>query len=156
MGAFAGDVAVGKELAGLFVVELFGFLLHKFTLVIEFAEKVGSGLAMGFRGGAAIDIEGDAETLEGILDDIMVTVHDILGCDALVAGLYGDGHTVLVAATDEKHLLATEAEIAGVDVSGDINAGEMADMHGTIGVRQRRGDQSPFEFLILIHIRSEF
>lgn len=44
VGAFASDVTVGKEGVCFFVVILFAFLFHKFALIIELAEEVGSCL----------------------------------------------------------------------------------------------------------------
>ena len=46
MRAFAGDIAVGKELLGLFVVILHGSLFHQFALLIEFAEEVAGKLVV--------------------------------------------------------------------------------------------------------------
>ena len=77
----------------------------------------------------------------------MVAVHDVLGCHALGLGLDGNGYAVLVAAADEEDVAAVEAQIACVDVGGDVNAGEVADVYGTVGVGKRRGDEGAFEVL---------
>lgn len=64
VGALAGHIAVGKELLGFGVVELFGCLLYKFTLVVKVAEELRRRLVMNIRGGARINIERDTQTLE--------------------------------------------------------------------------------------------
>ena len=40
VGALPDDIAVGEELAGFLVVELFGFLFHQLSVVVELAEEV--------------------------------------------------------------------------------------------------------------------
>ena len=54
--------------------------------------------------GPAIHIEGDAESFERILDDLMITVHNILRGDTLILGFDGDGHAMLVAPSYHHHL----------------------------------------------------
>ena len=46
VGAFAGDVAVGKEGLGFFVVILHAGLFDEFSFIIQFAEEVGSRVVM--------------------------------------------------------------------------------------------------------------
>ncbi len=77
----------------------------------------------------------------------MVAVYDILRSDALLAGLQGDGYSMLVAAAYHDGILAAQAQEAGIDVGGYIYSGEMADMNGTIGIGQSRGDEGAAEFL---------
>ena len=86
-----------------------------------------------------------------MLDDVMVAVHDILRGHALLAGLDGDGHAVLVGAADEEHLLAVVAQVARVDVGRDIDASEVADVDGAVGVGQGRSNRVSFRiFHVLI------
>lgn len=77
----------------------------------------------------------------------MVAVYNLLGCDTLLAGAQGDGHTVLVAAPDHHHIFAFEAQIAGVDVGRYVYSGEVAYMNGAVGVRKRCCYERAFEFL---------
>ena len=90
--------------------------------------------------GAGIDVERNPQFLERLLDDVVVTVHDILRGYAFFAGLKGNGHAVLVGAAEEKHLFSVVAEVAGIDVGRDVNTGQVTDMDGAVGVRQRGGD----------------
>ena len=46
VGAFAGDVAVGKEGLGFFVVILHAGLFDEFSLIVQLAEEVGSRVVM--------------------------------------------------------------------------------------------------------------
>ena len=149
-GAFAADVAVGKEVACLFVIELLADLFHQFALVIQFLEEVAGQLVMSVAGGAAIDIEADAEALEGILDERVVAVHHLLHGDAFLAGTDGNGNAMLVASANEKHIATLQAQITHINVCGDINSGQVAYVYGTIGIRQCRGHGCSLE--ILFHI----
>ena len=145
VGAGSGHVAVGEELSGLLVVELHGCFLYEFSLVVEAAEEVGGHAAVSVGGGASVDIERDAELSERVLDDVVIAVHDVLGGDTLLAGLYGDGYAMLVAAADHEHVLTAQAEIAGVDVGRHIYTGEVADVDRAVGVGESGGDESTFE-----------
>ncbi len=64
MGAFAGNVAVGKELAGLGVEKLHAFLFDELALVVEVAEELGGCLVVYIRCGSGIYIERDTQALE--------------------------------------------------------------------------------------------
>ncbi len=77
----------------------------------------------------------------------MVAVNYILRGHALLTGLYGDGHTVLVTASDHDYIFAFEAQIAYVNIGRDIYAGEVSDMHRTVGIRESCGNESALEFL---------
>ncbi len=146
VGALPGHVTVGEELPRLLVVKLHRGLLHEFTFVVQSAEKVGSGAGMRPGGGTAVYVERYAELLERILDYLMITVHYILGGDTLLAGLDGDRHPMLVTAAYEQHLLSLEAEISRIDVGGNIDSGQMADMNRPVGVWQGRRDKCSLEF----------
>ena len=134
MGALASDVAVGEKLLSLFVIELRGGLLCQLTFVVEFAEPVGGKLMMGVRGRAAIDIEGDTELLETLLDHLVVAIYHILWGDALLTGTDGDGHTVFIRSTDEQHFALLQAKIAHIDISRHIHTSQMTDMHTAVGI----------------------
>ncbi len=82
----------------------------------------------------------------------MVAVYYILGGDALFAGADGDGHSMLVAASDHLDILAAQAQETCVDVGGDIYPGEVADVYRAVGVREGSGDKSPFEVLLHLYI----
>ncbi len=146
VGALAGDIAVCEELAGLLVVQLHGGLLHEFPLVVKAAEEIGGRTGMRLGAGAPVHVERYAELLERIFDYRVITVHYVLGGDTLLAGLYGDGYAMLVAAADEQHLLSLKTEIPRIDVGRDIDSGQVADMHRPVGVRQGRGDKCTLEF----------
>ena len=56
-GALTDNVAIGNEAACSLVIELHRGLLDEASLVINVAEELRCGLAMGLGGGAGIDIE---------------------------------------------------------------------------------------------------
>ena len=80
----------------------------------------------------------------------MVAVYYILGGDALFAGADGDGHSMLVAASDHLDILASQAQETCVDVGGDIYPGEVADVYRAVGIGERRGDKCALELLLQI------
>ncbi len=123
VGAFARHIAVGQELVSLLVVELRGGFLRQFPFVVEFAEEISSKLVVDFTGGAAVDIEVDAELLKRIFNHLVVAVNHILRGNALLTGADGNGYTVLIAASDENHVLFLQTEIAHVDVCRHIDTG---------------------------------
>ena len=134
VGAFAHDVAVGQEGVRLFVVVLFVGFLHKFALVVERAEEVRCHLAVSGTRGARIDVERDAETFETVLDELVIAVHHFLNAATFFARTDSYGNTVLVRSADEKHIAVTQTEVAGIDVGGYVNTGEVADVHTAVGV----------------------
>ena len=105
VGASAGDVAVGKPLVGLFVVELLAHLLDKLALVVEFLEEIAGGVAVHLTGGATIHVKRDAQPCHRLLDNIVIAVNYILWCNTFLLCLNGNGHAVLVAATYHEHIL---------------------------------------------------
>ncbi len=147
-GAFAHHVAVGHEAAGAFVVELHGRFLHESAFVIDVAEKLRRRFGMHVGCGARIYVERYAQACERLLDERMVAVHHILRRDALLAGAYGDGHSVLVAAADEQHFAALQAQIACVDVGRHVHSGQMAYVHRAVGIGESCSDESAFEFIV--------
>ena len=147
VGAFACDVAVGEEGLCLLVVVLLAFLLHKLALVVELAEEVGGRLAVRFARGASEHVERDAELFKRVLDDAVISVHNLLRRAAFLACADGDGHAVLVRAADVEHVLPFEAQVAHVDVGGDVHPGKVSYMHAAVGVGQGCRDEGAVEFL---------
>ena len=148
---FARDIAVGQKLLGLLVIILLRGLLNEFAFVVQFGEEGRGRLVVGRVGGAGVDVEGDAQLLERLFDNVVITVHYVLRGHTLFAGFQRNRYAVLIGAAEEKHLLAVVAEVAGIDVGRDVNAGQMTDMYRSVGVRQRRGDGIAFGFFF--HIR---
>ena len=102
---------------------------------------------MGVAGGAGIDVEGDAEAFKTVFDELVVAVHHFLNAATFLAGTDGYGHTVLVRTADEEDIAVAEAEIAGIDVRGDVDTGEVADVHTAVGIGQGGGDEGSLEFI---------
>ena len=85
---------------------MFGGLLLEAALFIELQEEGLGGLPVQVGGGAVVDVEGDPEALEGVLDQSVVPVHDGLGVGAFLLGPDGDGGTMLIASADPQHFFA--------------------------------------------------
>lgn len=75
----------------------------------------------------------------------MVTVYDVLRSDPLFFSLDSDGDAMLIATAYKEDIFALKAEIAGIDICGDIDSGEVSDMDGAVGVRESGRDKSSFE-----------
>ena len=155
VGAGAGDVAVGEKLSGLLVVILLALLLDEDALVIERAEEVGGHAMVHLGGGAGVDVERDAEALEGVLDKRVVAVYDVLRGDALLLGAEGDGHAVLIRPTDEEDVASAESQIARVDVGWQVDTGKVSDMHRPVRVGQCGGDEGALEILFCFFHRGD-
>ena len=82
----------------------------------------------------------------GLLDKVMVAVYHFLYGNALFTGTDGHGYTVLIATADKHHVLLLESEVTYIDVGGNVHAGEVTDVHGAVGVGERRGDEGAFIF----------
>ena len=150
LGAGAHYIAVREEGLGLGVVVLLALLSYELALVVELAEEFGCILFVYLRTCAAVDIEIDAQRLETVGDYLVVFVYYVLRAASLLAGLDGYGHAVLVASAHIQHILPAQAEIPNVNIGGHIHAGQMPDMHRTIGVWQRTGHKGSLE--LLFHI----
>ena len=148
LGAGAHDVAVREELLGLGVVVLLALLGDELALLVELAEEAGGVLFVHLGGGAAIDVEVDAEPFEGVLDDAVVAVHDVLRGASLLAGLDRNRHAMLVGAADIQHFPAAHPQVADIDISRHIDTGQVADVDRTVGVRQRTGHEGSFELFV--------
>jgi len=91
-----------------------------------------------FRRRATVNIKTYAQALHAVFDELVVAVNDGLRRDALFARADGDGHAVFVAAADKHHVFALQAQVAHVDVGRHVNARQVTDVHGAVGVWQRR------------------
>lgn len=98
-----------------------------------------------------VHVERDAELLERVLDHLVVAIHHILWRDAFLASSHSHGHAVLIRSADKHHFLAFQTEVAHVDVSRNIHAGQVSDMHTAVSVGQCRSHGSALEFLVLFH-----
>ena len=149
IGAFAHDIAVGQELMGLLIVVLFGLFLHQFPLVIELFKEVAGKLMMRGAGRSAINIEADAKRLERLFDELVVAVAHVLRRDTLFLRTDSDGHTMLIAAANEHHLLFFEAQIAHVNIGRHIDSCQMANVNASVGIGQSRRNGGAFKLRFL-------
>ena len=111
---------------------------------------------MHFGRRAPVHIERNAEFLEGVLDDFMITVYHVLRRDALLLGPDGDGHAMLVRTADEKHVLLLQTEVTHVNVRRDIHPCQMTDMHRTVGVWQSDVTVVLLNFFSIFYIFSNY
>ena len=108
---------------------------------------------MGLGRGSGIDVETDTELSEGLLYQLMVFVHDILRRAALLAGLNGDGHPMLIRSAHEEHVPAAHSQVPDVDISGNVDSRQVSDVNRSVGIRQSGRNKITLKFL---HILSVF
>lgn len=144
---FAGDISVGEELVGFFVIKLHGCFLDELAVVVKMTEKFGGSVRVDVRSGAGIDVERDTQFLERVFDDRVVTIHDVLRSNALSFSFYSDWNTMLVATTDHDDVATLQAQVTGVNVGGNVNSGEVTDVDGAVGVWESCSYESAFEIL---------
>ena len=140
--AGADDIAVGQELTGFFVVELFAYFFRKGTFLEQVAEHLRSGFVVQRIGSAAVMVERNAEAVESIADEGVVAVYQFLRTDAFLAGADGDGHAMLVAATDEDYVIAAQPAPAHIEIGRQISSGQVSEMHRSIGVWKGCGNRN--------------
>ena len=154
LGAGTGDVTVSEEGLSLLVVVLLRSSLRELTLIVQCAEELRRCLSVGGRGCTRVDVERHTQTLERRFDYVVILIDDVLRRNALFSRLDCDGHTVLIATADRDHILAALTQITNIDIRRHINARQVADMHGTIGVGQCRSYQITLKlFLHLFMVR---
>ena len=146
------DVTVSEELLSLGIVILLRLFLHELAVVVELAEEVRGELVVNLRGRTTVDIEGDTKLLEGVFDELVITVADILRCHAFFLGADGDRHTVLITSADKDDGLFLQAQVAHVDISRHIHAGKVTDMHAAVGIRQGSCDCGPFKMFLFHYL----
>ena len=139
MGARAFHVTIGQEAVAGRAVDLVDFPDVETVLFFQAAE-IGPGRFVvdgpGSLGEIVVD---DAEVFEGALDDGIVLVHEFLGRYACLLGRQGDGHAVIVRSADVDDVPAFQPLVAYVDVAGQMDAGDMADVELAVRVGQRIG-----------------
>jgi len=67
----------------------------------------------------------DAQILDGLFVDSMISLRDLQGSDAFPFRLDGDGSAMLVRSRDHQHLVPFEAVVAGEDVRREQGAGDV-------------------------------
>ena len=147
-GARPDDIPIGKERLGLGIVILLGGLLDELALVVKLAEELRCGFGVHGRRRTRIDVERHAEALEWAFNQFVVTVDDLLGSDPLLACLDGDRHAVLVGAAYRHDVATAQPQIPRIDIGWNIDTCEVADMHGSIGIRQSRRNKITFVFFV--------
>ena len=134
---------------GLLIVILFGLFLHQFAFIIELFKEVAGKLMMRFAGCSTIDIEADAKRLERLFDELVVAVAHVLRRDALFLRTDGDGHTMLIAAANEHHLLFFEAQIAHINICRHIDSCQMSNVNASVSIGQSRCNGGAFKLRFL-------
>ena len=98
---FARDVAVGKESLCFLVVVLHRGLFYELAFVVKGTKECRCRVVVHLRSGTPVHIERNAELLERVADERVIAVHDVLRRASFLLGADGDGHAVLVRASDE-------------------------------------------------------
>lgn len=147
-GAGAYDVAVCEKGLCLFVVVLLALDFLKAAFLVYRAEKFLCQMVVRLARRPGVHVKRNAELLETLLDEVVVTVYHVLRRDTLFFCTQGDGYAVLVTATDEKALGAVHPEVTDVNIRRYVDAGEVTYMDGAVGIRQSRRDEGALEFFL--------
>ena len=134
MRALAADIAIGKEMACLLIVKLFGNLLDELAVFIQMLEIIRGELMVDGRGGTAVNIKRNAEILKRFLDKIVVAIHYFLNRDSFLSCADSNGYAVLIRAANKEYRTMLQPQVAHVNISRYIYASEVSDMNGPIGV----------------------
>jgi hypothetical protein len=139
-GAFALDIAVGKEHALHRIEELLDRLGLDEPGLLQAGEDVRGELAVLFGVRRVEVVEADAEALVVALVGLGDLGDELFRRGALGLGLEHDRRAMGVVGADEVHLIPLEALEAHPDVGLDI-LHDVADVEWRVRVRQRRGDE---------------
>ena len=95
---------------------------------------------MDLAGGAGIYVEIDSETCERVLDYLVVTIHDVLRADALLARLDCNRNSVFIRTAYKEHVFAPHTQVPDVYVGRNVNAREVTYVYRPVRIRERAGD----------------
>jgi hypothetical protein len=146
MWTCAGDVAICQKGGGLFIIILLRSFLDENPLVIQSLKKLRGRFMVNLIGGSGVDIKGDPKIFKGLFVDGVITIHHILWRGSLFPGFQGDGHSMFIRSANGYHIPVPLAQVSHVDIRGHIDAGQVAQVKGPIGIRQGRGNQVSFIF----------
>ena len=141
IGAGAFDVAIWQKAAIGLGVDLCFTDLFDQALAGESACEVLCECVVLGAGGTAEVIKAEAEAIGDLGLDIThlgAIVRDRLA--SLCGGEFGGG-SVFVCGAEEEHLMATLAQVAGVEIGGELGADEIAQMFDPVDVGDCRGDE---------------
>ncbi len=72
----------------------------------------------------------------------MVAVDNVLRRDSLGARFQCDGYSVFVAAAYHNHRASRKAQVTRINISWNIDSGEVSDVHRAVSVREGGCDES--------------
>ena len=143
VGAGADDVAVGQEATVDRRVHLLGGALLEVALGLQPGREVLGEVAVLGRRAAPEVVPAQAEPLPDVALHLVLDPAVLRHLEAGLLGRQLSRGAVLVGGADEQHLLAAEAEVAGVDVGRQLRADEVPQVLHAVDVRQRAGDEVP-------------
>ena len=144
MGTGTRNIAIGQESGGLFVVILLRGLLNKYPFIVKGLKKFRCGFMMYLVGGTGVNIKRDPKILKCLFIDPVIAVHHLLGGDSFLTCLQGDGYPMFVRSADGDHISVPLAQVADINVGGDINPRQVAQVKGAVGIGQGRCNQCSF------------
>ena len=143
------DISVGQELLIVLVVVLLDRALFKLVaLLVQFGEEPLCGFMVQGSTCSVVVVERDAQAREGLFVQGVVLVNDLLRAYAFFFGADRDGCAMLIGTAYPEHVAPHEPQVAHVDICGQVRSGQMAEVQGTIGIRQGRSDH-----IFLSHVR---
>ena len=139
--AGALDVAVGQRPPGGRADRAHRRPGEHVAVAVQRGEELLHDLVVVRRGRAGEQVVAQPEALQVVDDHAVVLVGELARGEPLGVGLHLDRGAVLVGARDHQHLVARHPPVAGEDVGGHTEAGDVADVPGAVGVGPRHGGQ---------------
>ncbi len=134
LGAGADDVAVGQEYLFDFIEILLGLPFFEQPFIIHLLKERRGRFVVDLAGGTGKYIERNAHRREAVADDGVVFVDDVLRAHILLHGLDGDGYSMLIGPADEFDVHLSGSEIPHINIGRQIAAGQVPDMHRSVGI----------------------
>ncbi len=110
-------------------------------LLVEGPEEVLGHLLVGGVLRGEVQVEGDAQVLDALRDDLVVPLGHLLGGRPLRLRLDGDGRPVHVGARDHQDPVPAEPVEAGEDVPWEEAPDDVADVDGPAGIGPGDSDE---------------
>jgi len=126
--------AIGKELAGLFIVKLGGCFFDEIALGMEFKEKIGGRFMVDGCRSPGIIIEGNPEGFKGGFNHPMVLVYQFFWRNPFFFCLHGDGYPVFITPADKGYFFPPESQVAHINIRRDIDPCQVPDMNRSVGI----------------------
>ena len=143
-GASSFDVSIGQKGICFGIEILFRLLRLQLTRLFQLRKEGGGCFVMQRIAGAVIDVELNGQVGKILPHRLMIFVNDGLSRGSFLAGLDGDGRSVLIAAADKHDIPTLRAQVTGINIGRDISACQVTYVLESVGIRQGSRNEISF------------